>query len=168
MPLLYYSAMPLQRRVSSLPNSWFRKMNVSQRSLSQVSSRKSRSHPDPRQPLFTIGDVAKEFGVSLRTLRFYEDRGLLAPYRDGTARYYTEQDKSRLTLILKGKHLGFTLGEIRDLLTDQKGNRSDKEALDLDPEQIAAQIGHLERQRSEIDEAIAELRAAHQRLRRPA
>ena len=139
-------------------------MNVSQRSESQVLSRRPRSRPDPRHPLFTIGDLAREFGVSLRTLRFYEDRGLIAPYRDGTSRYYTEQDKSRLGLILKGKHLGFTLGEIRDMLSNQKGTRADHDALSLDPSQIATQISHLERQRSEIDGAIAELRAAHQRL----
>lgn len=138
-------------------------MNVTQRSDLQLPSRRSRARPDPRHPLFTIGDLAKEFSVSLRTLRFYEDRGLIAPYRDGTARYYTEQDKSRLALILKGKHLGFTLGEIRDLLSNQKSSRSN-EALALDPEQIATQISHLERQRGEIDDAIAELRATHQRL----
>ena len=139
-------------------------MNVTQRSESQLPSRRSRNRPDPRHPLFTIGDLAREFSVSLRTLRFYEDRGLIAPYRDGTARFYTDQDKSRLALILKGKHLGFTLGEIRDLLNNQKGSRTTQDALALDPEQIATQIGHLERQRGEIDGAIAELRAAHQRL----
>lgn len=139
-------------------------MNVSQRSESQTTSRKSRARPDPRLPLFTIGDVAKTFNVSLRTLRFYEDRGLIAPYRDGMARYYTEQDKSRLALILKGKHLGFTLGEIRDMLHNQKSVAPEQDALALDPEQIAAQISHLERQRQDIDGAIAELRAAHERL----
>ncbi|MDX7952444.1 MerR family DNA-binding transcriptional regulator [Lichenihabitans sp. Uapishka_5] len=116
--------------------------------------------------MFTIGDLAETFDVSLRTLRFYEDKGLLAPFRDGTSRFYTEQDKARLALILKGKNLGFTLGEIRGMLAEQSFDRSEAEAaaLKLDPEQIASQIGHLQRQREEIDGAIAELRAAHERL----
>lgn len=143
-------------------------MNISQGPVSSHQSRKAKSRPDPREPLFTIGDLAKFFGVSLRTLRFYEDRGLIAPHREGTARYYTEQDKSRVALILKGKHLGFTLGEIRDMLsTGGTGKRSGSQtptALSFNPEQIAAQIDHLERQRSEIDEAIKELRATHNRM----
>ena len=61
--------------------------------------------------LYTIGDLAREFGVTLRTLRFYEDRGLLSPRRDGTARIYDPRDRERLSVILKGKQLGFTLTE---------------------------------------------------------
>ncbi len=101
--------------------------------------------------------------MSLRTLRFYEDRGLIAPHRDGNARYYSEQDKARLALIIKGKQLGFTLGEIRDLIATKRGSEMPTTLL-LKPEQIASQIDHLQRQRLEIDEAIDELRAAHRRL----
>jgi DNA-binding transcriptional MerR regulator len=144
---------------------WTGKMNVSQGSISSPSSRKANSRADVREQLFTIGDLAREFGVSLRTLRFYEDRGLLAPHREGTARYYSEQDKSRVALILKGKHLGFTLGEIREMLgKGRRGAVNNPSALSLNPEQIAAQISHLERQRTEIDEAIKELQATHRQL----
>jgi DNA-binding transcriptional MerR regulator len=139
-------------------------MNVTQRSENPAPARKAKARPDPRQQLFTIGDLAREFSVSLRTLRFYEDRGLLSPYREGTARYYRDEDKSRLALILKGKHLGFTLGEIRDMLTSKRTGAQAPTSLTLNPEQIASQIHHLERQRMEIDQAIEELRATHQRL----
>lgn len=140
-------------------------MNVSQGSVSSVQSRKAKAAAAPLEQLFTIGDLAKAFNVSLRTLRFYEDRGLIAPHREGTARYYTEHDKSRVALILKGKHLGFTLSEIRDMLASGKrGTPQVATALTLNPEQVAAQIGHLERQRAEIDDAIKELRATHRRM----
>src|SRR5262245_44552528 len=62
---------------------------------------------------FTIGELAKEFGVTLRTLRFYENKRLLSPRREGLARLYSKADRDRLALILKGKKLGFTLSEIR-------------------------------------------------------
>ncbi len=65
---------------------------------------------------FTIGDLAKEFGTTLRTLRFYEDKGLLNPKRDGMNRIYNRRDRARLKLVLMGKRVGFSLTEIRDML----------------------------------------------------
>ncbi|MBV8840465.1 MAG: MerR family transcriptional regulator, partial [Alphaproteobacteria bacterium] len=62
---------------------------------------------------FTIGELSREFGVTLRALRFYENKGLITPQRDGLNRLYSQGDRTRLALILKGKKLGFTLGEIR-------------------------------------------------------
>ena len=64
----------------------------------------------------TIGEMARAYGVTLRTLRFYEDRNLLRPRRAGNARYYGGVDRARLAMILKGKQLGFTLAEIADLI----------------------------------------------------
>jgi DNA-binding transcriptional MerR regulator len=117
---------------------------------------------DDRGKTYTIGDLAREFGVSLRTLRFYEDRGLLNPRRIGSSRLYDARDRERLMLILKGKRLGFTLTEIRALLqSEERGNDSDK--LQLSPKQIDEQIAHLERQRSEIETAIGELKAQRQK-----
>jgi len=123
-------------------------------------------HPDEAQSeyRFTIGDLAREFGLSLRALRFYEDRRLLKTRRRGTTRLYSDADRSRLQLILKGKQLGFTLAEIRELLAAQVEERLDL-ALTLNPEQITAQIDHLERQRAELDIALSELRAAQQRAK---
>src|SRR5438477_12273965 len=65
---------------------------------------------------FSIGELAKEFGITLRALRYYENRGLMAPRREGLTRFYTRADRDRLALILKGKKLGFTLAEIAALV----------------------------------------------------
>lgn len=110
----------------------------------------------------TIGEMAAEFGVSLRTLRFYEDRRLLRPRREGNTRLYGGADRLRLQMILKGKQLGFTLTEIGELIGTQ--DAGDDFEGKLQPAQIVTQIDHLERQRREIDEAIARLRATHDRL----
>ena len=110
----------------------------------------------------TIGEMAAEFGVSLRTLRFYEDRHLLRPRREGNARLYGPTERLRLQMILKGKQLGFTLTEISELIGAQDAD-DDFEGK-LQPAQIVTQIDHLERQRLEIEEAITRLRATHARL----
>ena len=121
---------------------------------------------------FTISDLARTYGVSLRTLRFYEDKGLLHPRRQGTMRHYGPSDRIRLELILKGKRLGFTLSEIQDLISSRttggvravaEGDSTDL-TVSLGREQIAAQIVHLERQRADLEAAIGELRSAHDRL----
>ncbi|WP_245411191.1 MerR family transcriptional regulator [Methylovirgula ligni] len=99
--------------------------------------------------------MAREFKVSLRTLRFYEDRGLLHPLRNGVTRLYSDRDRQHLQLILKGRRLGFTLTEISTLLSEADASGPE---LHLAPDQIRAQINHLERQRDSLDQAIAELR----------
>jgi DNA-binding transcriptional MerR regulator len=107
---------------------------------------------------YTIGDLAREFGVTLRTLRFYEDRGLLSPRREGTARIYDARDRDRLSVILKGKQLGFTLTEIRAMLAEDRV--ADGVAnLTLSLDQIEDQITHLEQQKTEIEQALADLKA---------
>ncbi len=116
---------------------------------------------DADEKMFTIGDLAREFGVTLRTLRFYEDRGLITPRRSGMTRLYNERARDRLGLILKGKHLGFTLTEIRAMLEAEEKGGSE---LKLGRDQVAEQIEHLERQKSEIEQAIEELRANLGRL----
>ena len=98
----------------------------------------------------TIGEMARAFGVTLRTLRFYEDRNLLRPRRAGSARYYSGVDRARLAMVLRGKHLGFTLTEIADLIgVDDDAARTEFEER-LQPAQIVDQLDHLERQRREI------------------
>jgi DNA-binding transcriptional MerR regulator len=109
--------------------------------------------------LYTIGDLAREFGVTLRTLRFYEDRGLLSPRRDGTARIYDARDRDRLSVILKGKQLGFTLTEIRAMVAEERSGNGAAMNLKLSLDQIEDQIRHLEQQKIEIEEALAELKA---------
>nr|WP_262268085.1 MerR family transcriptional regulator [Microvirga sp. HBU65207] len=90
--------------------------------------------------LYTIGDLAREFGVTLRTLRFYEDRGLLSPRRDGTARIYDARDRERLSVILKGKQLGFTLTEIRAMVAEERSGNGAAMNLKLSLDQIEDQI----------------------------
>jgi len=107
---------------------------------------------------YTIGDLAREFGVTLRTLRFYEDRGLLSPRRDGTSRIYDARDRERLSVILKGKQLGFTLTEIRAMLAEERSANGQAMNLRLSLEQIEDQIRHLEQQKVEIEEALEELK----------
>ena len=111
----------------------------------------------------TISQMSRLYGVSLRTLRFYEDRGLIKPRRDGNARYYRDSDRIRMEMILRGKKLGFTLTEISDLIGGKGGETADIEER-LQPQQIVNQIGHLERQRDEIEGAIARLKSTHSRL----
>ena len=138
----------------------------------------SQSMPDAEAAAkseYTISDLARMYDVSLRTLRFYEDKGLLHPRRQGTARFYRAEDRIRLELILKGKRLGFTLAEIYDLIMsrekqkDVRGDADDSSDLtvSLDREQIRLQIAHLERQRDELEAAIEELQQAYARMADP-
>ncbi len=102
----------------------------------------------------TIGDIARDFDVTLRTLRFYEARGLLTPRREGMNRYYSESDRARLALILKGKKLGFTLTEIRAMVAQNAESRS---GLKLTLPQVEEQLKLLRSQLEECEAAIAEL-----------
>jgi DNA-binding transcriptional MerR regulator len=113
---------------------------------------------------YLISDLSREFGVTLRALRFYEDRGLLAPKRIGTMRIYSGKDRARLTVILKGKQLGFTLAEIQEMLAPSHRGGQPRMDLQLSLGKVDEQIAHLEVQRAEIDTAIAELRDTRKRL----
>lgn len=115
------------------------------------------------QGLYTINDLSRECGVTLRALRFYESKSLLNPQRIGSSRLYNEEDRRRLKLILKGKQLGFTLREIVDLVAAG----SEVEApntLRLTREQCIEQLKLLERQKREIEYAINELRRTYSGL----
>ena len=112
----------------------------------------------------TIGEMSRAYHVSLRALRFYEDRGLMKPLRHGFVRLYDIRQRIRLQLILKGKKLGFTLTEIRAMLKNQGDGDLAEFEQTLGPAQIVTQIEHLERQRSGLENAIEELRATHLRL----
>jgi DNA-binding transcriptional MerR regulator len=113
---------------------------------------------------YLISDLSREFGVTLRALRFYEDRGLLAPKRIGTMRIYSGKDRARLAVILKGKQLGFTLAEIQEMLAPSHRGGQPGIDLKLSLGKVDEQIAHLEIQRAEIDTAIAELRDTRKRL----
>jgi DNA-binding transcriptional MerR regulator len=114
-----------------------------------------------RGKLYTIGDLAREFDVTLRALRFYEDKGLLHPTRDGMTRLYTQRDRERLKLILRGKRLGFTLIEINEMIARGEGKAP---RLSMSAATVKEQIAYLEKQRGEIDEALSELRKSYEAL----
>jgi DNA-binding transcriptional MerR regulator len=105
---------------------------------------------------FTIRELARESGVTLRALRFYQSKGLLAPQRDGSARVYSHEDRDCLALILQGKRLGFTLTEIREMLAARA--RGCTTRLPINRSKCVEQINMLERQRRDIDRALTELR----------
>jgi len=112
---------------------------------------------------FTIGELSREFGVTLRALRFYENKGLISPHRDGLNRLYSQGDRTRLALILKGKKLGFTLGEIRQMIAAEE-NETDRDALTLSREKCLEQIELLQRQKAEIEEGLGELHRIYKSL----
>ena len=112
---------------------------------------------DAERHYYSIGEMCEAFGVTARALRFYEDEKLISPERRGTARLYTDRDRARLTWILRGKSVGFSLSDIRELLDLYDiGDRQHTQMLatrDRCRERIAA----LHRQKQDIDTTIAEL-----------
>jgi DNA-binding transcriptional MerR regulator len=109
---------------------------------------------------FTIRDLTREFSVSARTLRFYEEKGLLAPRRNGQERLYTRRDRARLKYVLMGKSVGFSLEEVREMLDLYDLGDGQQTQLRVALSRFEERIGRLERQRSDIDRAIAELERA--------
>jgi DNA-binding transcriptional MerR regulator len=109
------------------------------------------------QTTFSIGDLAREFGVTLRTLRFYEDKELLSPKRQGQNRLYSRRDRARLRLVLLGRRIGFSLAEIRDMLDlyDLKDGQVTK--LNVALVKFRRQIEILRRRKDDIEQAIQEL-----------
>ena len=117
--------------------------------------------------LFGITELCKEFGISLRALRFYEDKGLVAPRRVNGARVYTRRDRARLALILRAKDIGSPLSEIKrylDLYGDHGEGRA--EQLSYVIQRTDTAIKELEQKRSQIDATLAELRVINASCRR--
>ena len=108
-------------------------------------------------PIFTIRQLTKEFSVTARTLRFYEDEGLIAPERRGQTRIYSVRDRARIILILRGRRLGFSLAEIREYLELYDRNLSVKQLLHA-RRKFEERIAVFERQKVDIDTSIAELK----------
>jgi len=107
--------------------------------------------------LFSVSQLARQLGVTARTIRFYEDKNLITPQRAGTTRVYTVRDRARLVLILRGKRLGFSLREIKEFL----------DLYDADPQHhlqlkqllvaVRKRVTKLQEQRAAIEESLAEL-----------
>jgi len=108
---------------------------------------------------YSISELASEFGVTARTLRFYEDKGLLNPKRSGQMRIYSGADRARLRLILRGKRVGFTLEEIREMMELKTLDAGGTVHLSVSLQRFRNQINTLKQQRSDIELSIAELEA---------
>jgi DNA-binding transcriptional MerR regulator len=106
---------------------------------------------------WSIGELAAEFGTTLRTIRFYEDRGLLAPERQGTTRIFHERDRVRLQLILRGKRLGFTLTEIAHVVNLYDETPGEQGQLRFLISDIGKRRESLLQKRRDLDESLAEL-----------
>lgn len=110
------------------------------------------------QEFWSIGELSAELGVSARAIRLYEAEGLLKPRRAGQNRVYSHGDKARLTLILRGKRLGFALADIKELLELYDVDRDHLTQLKAALEKGRRRIAELERQREEITATIEELK----------
>ena len=107
-----------------------------------------------RHKTYTISQLAKEFDVTPRALRFYEDKGLLSPARDGMARVYTNTERARLKLILSGRKVGFSLNDIREILDLYNVGDNQRTQLRRSYKKHQEQLEILKKQRIEIDEAV--------------
>lgn len=130
---------------------------------------KARSTPDDAQAVverYTIRDLAEDFAVTTRALRFYEERGLLRPQRKGQSRVYSAADRVRLTLVLRGKRLGFTLDESAELIAmyDPSGNNEGQ--LQALINKIQEKHQRIVAQKSEIELMLSDLKEWEQRSRK--
>jgi DNA-binding transcriptional MerR regulator len=107
---------------------------------------------------YTITDLAHEFKVTARAIRFYEDKGLLHPSRQGMMRVYTKRDRARLLLILRGKRLGFSLAEIREMIDLYDLGDGRMEQLTLTLKRSRDRLAALETQQQDIEDAITQLK----------
>ena len=114
---------------------------------------------------WTIREVADEFGITHRTVRHYEDLGLITPERRGTTRVYHRRDRTRLALILRGKRLGFPLEEIRTIIDLYDRPRGKASQLEYVLGQIDERRSDLEQRRRDLDDALTELGEFERRCR---
>ena len=120
---------------------------------------------DPKPARWSITELAEEFGVTLRTLRHYEDVGLITPERRGTTRVFHPRDRIRLQLILRGKRLGFSLPEIRTIVNMYDEQPGEAGQLQYLLDQIEVRRAELEQLRRDIDETTVELDRVEARCR---
>ncbi|MCQ3829085.1 MerR family DNA-binding transcriptional regulator [Microbulbifer elongatus] len=116
---------------------------------------------------YSISELAQEFGITTRTIRFYEDKGLISPERRGQTRVYTPEDRVRLKLILRGKRLGFSLDESREIIDMYDPAHGNVEQLnrlldriDAKRQQLREQQRDIEKMLAQLDEAAARTQAA--------
>ncbi len=115
---------------------------------------------------YTIGELAREFDLTTRAIRFYEDCGLITPQRSGRNRVYTARDRTRLKLTLRGKRLGLTLAEVKELVDMYESPRDTQPQLKKFLVVLAAHRAQLEQQMADLQATLEEVRAHEKEARR--
>jgi len=121
---------------------------------------------DTQRTEFSISELAREFDVTPRAIRFYEDQGLLSPRREGQRRIYTSRDRTRLKLTLRGKRLGLALSEIRELIDMYEPGRGERAQLQRFLAVLEAHKASLLQQSSDLEAQLSEIRAFEKRVRK--
>ena len=119
-----------------------------------------------RESTYTISELAREFALTTRAIRFYEDEGLIAPARQGRVRVYGERERVRLKLVLRGKRLGLALAEIAELLDLYEIARNERAQLAKFLDLLADRRGRLLQQKEDIDAVLAEIDGVERECRR--
>lgn len=116
------------------------------------------AHGGLTDTFFTVTELARDLAITPRTIRFYEDKGLITPRRAGNIRVYTKRDRARMVLILRGKRLGFSLREIKEYLDLYDIDPSQTEQIRLLLKKVRTRLDMLEDQRLALEESILELK----------
>jgi DNA-binding transcriptional MerR regulator len=130
------------------------------------SAGRAKPSPPPPATTFSISDLAQEFALTTRAIRFYEDQGLLAPQRRGRARVYGDRERVRIKLILRGKRLGLALSEIRELFDIYALTRNEHAQIAKFLQMLADRRAMLLQQREDIDAVLAEIGSLERDCRR--
>jgi DNA-binding transcriptional MerR regulator len=115
---------------------------------------------------FSISELAREFDVTPRAIRFYEDQGLIAPRREGQRRVYTPRDRTRLKLTLRGKRLGLTLSEIKELIDMYEPGRDQRAQLERFLAVLESHKASLAQQRADLEAQLSEIQTFEKRVRK--
>lgn len=125
-----------------------------------------RTDAPARAPTYTISQLAKEFALTTRAIRFYEDCGLISPRRQGSARVYGERERVRMKLVLRGKRLGLSLAEIGEILDLYEVARNERAQLSRFLDVLAERRARLLQQKEDIDATLAEIEGLERACRR--
>ena len=123
-------------------------------------------HSEKERGEFSIGELASEFDVTPRAIRFYEDHGLLAPKRAGQRRIYSLRDRTRLKLTLRGKRLGLSLSEVRELIDMYEPGRDERPQMERFLAVLGAHKASLLQQRADIEAQLSELLVFERKIRK--
>ena len=121
---------------------------------------------EPERSEYSISELAREFDVTPRAIRFYEDQGLISPRRAGQRRIYTPRDRTRLKLTLRGKRLGLTLSEIRELIDMYEPGRDERPRLERFLAVLETHKKDLIQQRADIEAQLSEIQTFEKRVRK--